>query len=65
MRDKNYEKAIKFLEENYIDTDYYLTDEAVGLIGEGVLHLENIDKMSAPDMAYWLDLDKLILDENL
>ena len=56
-------KAISFLEEHYIDTEYYLTEEARELIEEGVLHLEYIESLPAHEMEYWLNIEKLLIEE--
>ena len=63
MRDYAYENIVKFIDEHYIDTEYYLNEEARELIEEGVLHLKNIDKMPADEMVHWLDLEKLVQEE--
>ena len=58
-------KVIEFLDTHYIDTDYYLTDEAVELVDKGILHLEYIDNLSGADKLQWLDIDLLIKEENI
>lgn len=63
LRDYEYEKVVEFLDTHYIDTDYYLSDEARELVDKDVLHLEYIDGLPAHEMIYWLDLDKIIAEE--
>lgn len=65
MRDTIYERVIQFLEDNYIDTEYYLSDEARELIEEGTLSIKYIENLPASDMEYWLDTEKLILTESI
>lgn len=63
LRDYEYEKVVEFLDTHYIDTDYYLSEEARELVDKDVLHLEYIDNLPAPEMIYWLDVDKIIAEE--
>ena len=63
LRDYEYEKVVEFLDKHFVDTDYYLNDEARELVNKDVLHLEYIDNLPAHEMIYWLDLDKIIAEE--
>lgn len=59
------EKAIviKFLDEHYIDTDYYLNETSKMLIDNNHLSIADIDSMSSLDMFEYLDIDRLIKEE--
>lgn len=52
---------INFLNENYIDTSYYQSEES---IEEGYTVVQ-LDKMSAEELIEHLDLDKLLEEEEL
>lgn len=65
LRDFEYERVIEFLDTHYIDTEYYLSDEARELMNKDILHIEYIDNLPAPEMIYWLDINKLIIEEQI
>ena len=57
MRDK----IIQFLNENYIDTGYYQTEDS---IQEGYT-VELLDKLKAEELVKHLNIEQLIEDEEI
>lgn len=54
-----------FLKENDIDTEYYLNDEARELYNIDKLDLREIEKAPVEIYASYLDLPKLIKEEDV
>ena len=54
---------IRFLDEHYIDTYYYLNEEALELIKKDLMSIEYIDNLSSIEMLNFLDISRLEIDE--
>lgn len=54
-----------FLEENSIDTEYYLNEDARELYNKGELDLRGIEKLSVAEYASYLDLAKILKEEEV
>lgn len=55
--------VIRFLDEHYIDTEYYLNEEARALVNKDLMSIEYIDNLSSIEMINFLDISILVIDE--
>lgn len=60
-----FKRILIFLEETSIDTEYYLNDEARKLYESNKLNLRSIEKLPPELYAKYLDLPKLINEEEI
>lgn len=60
-----FKKILIFLEETSIDTEYYLNDEARELYEKNILNLRKIEQLPVSEYAKFLDLPKLIKEEEI
>lgn len=60
-----FKKILIFLESSSIDTEYYLNDEARALYEANKLDLRAIEKLPSNQYAKYLDLVKLIREEEI
>lgn len=54
------EQVLRFLSEYYIDTEYYLNWDARAQIQQGIITIQEIDKLPPNEMIEYLDVDLLV-----
>ena len=57
------EVIIEFLENYYIDTEYYLSEYGEFLMEENELDISDIDAMRGNELIDYLDIERLCRDE--
>lgn len=65
MVSSKYQYIVDFLDTHFIDTEYYLNDEAKEMIESGEISIKYIDKLSAEKMIEYLDVERLEIEENI